>query len=711
MLSSTRARAIDTSWQVPLAMIVILTVAVAITLLALSPQPAFALTNGQSLATSYPRVAMWWPNATTPLADVSKLDYVVPYEWQPTSPDTTRLATLRSLNPAQFLFADASTSELNYRQPNSAGAPSGSATYDSERIGAIPTSWILKQVGSTLSAAITTVSTPQQTISVTDSTKFGAGDLVIIDDEKCLVVSVSTGKLVVRRGWAGSNAVNHAAGARIASAVSAWPYSVKVDLTDDCPLGRATGEIATPGTGSERARDWMVRRTAAHYGAAGFDGVAIDLGIAYISWFKGTGTYQYLSIASRSNPDAEVDYTAYDAKWAAALNSFHTSLRTALGPDAAILVNEATPAYGALNGARIEGFPTKTTSSSVWSQRIIGPNKTYYPSYLDWCASARQPNFTTLQTYGDAPTDYQLMRFGLASALMGDGFYAFKVSHSEEMYRYDEYDNAGAGKGYLGKPVGAMRSALPALTTPDLVAGYGAFNDTTALNGWTLYNRTGYASAKSLDAGTAKIGVAQSAGSIGGVEFYRPGMSVSSGTGYTLSFKARADRPLNIQAQVQQTASPWATYMATPQVAVTTSWKTYEIPMTASGSDAAALLKFTLGASVGTIWLDDVKLQAGDRSVYRRDYDGGMALVNASEQGRHGQPGWKLPQDQGYAGSAGQRRQPRHRSHPPGEGRARAPSRHGRAAGPDPRHHGPDHHGRPRGHIHGHRDDPTDSHR
>jgi hypothetical protein len=589
-----------------------------------------ALEPGQPVAIAFPRIASWWPDHKTPLTELAKLDYVVPSEQEPTSPDVDRNGLVRALNPAIALLADANACELKYRLPDAAGNPIGAREYDVERVGAVPTSWILTQVGSTLSASITTLSQPAQTISVGDSTKFRAGQLVLVDDEKCLVVSAASGTLSVRRGWAGSTAVPHAAGTRIAPAVSSWPYSVKVDLTDDCPRGRATGRFATPGTGTERARDWMVRRTAAHYAAAGWNGVAVDLGIGYLSWFKGTGAHQFRSIASRSNPDAEVDYAAFDAKWAASLRLFQTGLRAAVGPDAVILVNEATPEFDALNGSRLEGFPTKTTSSKTWYQRIIGPNKNcYYPSYLEWCQSARQPNFTTVETYGGSTTDYQLMRFGLTSALMGDGFYVFAVDNSPQLLRYDEYDNAGAGRGYLGAPIGPMHSVVT-LSSPDIV-GSGGFSDTSALNAWTLYPRSGYAATKSLDGAAAKIQVTQSAGAVDGVLFYRSGVAVSSGAHYTLTFRARADRDLSLRAQVQQTGSPYTTYMASDAVPLTTSWRTFEIPVTSSGTDAAAQLKFLLGKSAGTVWIDDVKLQAGDRNVYRRDFEGGVALVNATE--------------------------------------------------------------------------------
>ena len=207
----------------------------AVAILVASAVPSLALTNGQPVAASFPRVGLWWPNGQAPISDLARLDYVLPYEWQPMQPDTARLAAIRSANPSETVFADASTCELTYRQPDANGNPDGVANYDAQRLGAIPTSWILKQVGSTLGAAITTVSRPTQSISVADGTKFRAGNLAIIEDEKCQVVSVSGNTLVVRRGWAGSVAVNHASGTRIAADVSAWPYSVKLDLTDACP--------------------------------------------------------------------------------------------------------------------------------------------------------------------------------------------------------------------------------------------------------------------------------------------------------------------------------------------------------------------------------------------------------------------------------------------------------------------------------------------
>ena len=167
---------------------------------------------------------------------------------------------------------------------------------------------------------------------------------------------------------------------------------------------------------------------------------------------------------------------------------------------------------------------------------------------------------------------------------------------------------------------------------PDLVAGHGAFTDGSALNAWELYSRTNCAATKELDGGTAKIAVTRSAGDASGVQFTQSNVAVTAGTQYTLSFRARADTPLTMQAVVEKAATPYTTYMAADDndIPLTTEWRTFEYPLTSSATDPAAVLVFSLGKSVGTVWIDDIKLQEGDRNVYRRDYEGGVALVNAT---------------------------------------------------------------------------------
>jgi hypothetical protein len=53
-----------------------------------------------------------------------------------------------------------------------------------------------------------------------------------------------------------------------------------------------------------------------------------------------------------------------------------------------------------------------------------------------------------------APADYAAMRLGLATALLGDGYFAFDDGVHDVAWWFDEYDGAGQGPGWLGHPQG-----------------------------------------------------------------------------------------------------------------------------------------------------------------------------------------------------------------------------------------------------------------
>ncbi len=564
-------------------------------------------------------MANWW-GAGTP-AEMARRDYFVPTEADPLHPDTARIATLRALNPAIILLASSSAAELGYSATND-------AAYNSERLAAIPTSWILTQVGSTLLTDLTASAT---SVPVADASKFRVDDLVVIDNERCVVTAVGN-TLTVKRGFAGSGATAHTSGTRVAAAVSSWKNFVTLDMTADCPAGRASGAFATPGTGTEKARDWLARRTAGICSAANWDGVLIDVAVAdYALCFRGSNSFR--TIADRATPGNETDYVLFDRAWQSGIEGYLSAVRAHVGNHALILINGSPPVFETVNGTNIEGFPTATTTSAGWRRRVLGPLPGAFGAYLDWSALSRPPNLTTVMTYGDT-ADYRLMRFGLCTTLLGNGYFAYEESthgHSFAGRWYDEYDNAGTRKGYLGFPTGAPRSAVPPLSTPDLLGGAGAFSNANAFGAWRLYWRDGHFAAAALDDGSAKIRVTQSAGALSGTQFLRYGVPVSAGTAYTISLRARSDVPKTIQAEVAQATAPYATYMGTGPIPVTTEWRTIEIPMTCSGTDPAAQLSIALGDSVGSVWLDDIKLRAGNRDVYRRDFEGGVALVNATD--------------------------------------------------------------------------------
>jgi hypothetical protein len=88
-----------------------------------------------------------------------------------------------------------------------------------------------------------------------------------------------------------------------------------------------------------------------------------------------------------------------------------------------------------LNGAFFEGAIGRSWSLETWA----GWN-TMMKRYRALMANTTSPNDVFLQTYGSS-TDYRTMRYGLASALMHNGYFVYLPSSGTLQPRwYDEYD-------------------------------------------------------------------------------------------------------------------------------------------------------------------------------------------------------------------------------------------------------------------------------
>ena len=121
------------------------------------------------------------------------------------------------------------------------------------------------------------------------------------------------------------------------------------------------------------------------------------------------------------------------------------------------------------------------------------------------------------------------------------------------------------------------------------------------------------------------------------VALYRPlASAVSAGTTYTLTFRARADRALNIRAWLQAPDSGtqylgFEPRAGRPDIALDTQWRDYQCSGVCSGSGAARFY-LGFGGQAGSVWVDDVRLQTGARpDVWRRDFTGGVSLVNPTD--------------------------------------------------------------------------------
>lgn len=227
-----------------------------------------------------------------------------------------------------------------------------------------------------------------------------------------------------------------------------------------------------------------------------YDGIYWDLLHADISW---------LSDNIDSNLDGVPDDPkVLDTAYKSGMEDFFTQLRVQL-PYAILMGNEAPLDYAQwLNGRLFE-----------WQLAAILDGKTnltwnnVVTSYRDWSRQGQSPHTTFIQNSpeslyfdkysfqnwehmppameAEAAASYRRMRFGLATALMGDGLFSFDMGPAwhGQLWWYDEFgapgDNVGTTlppRGYLGQPVGEARRIIDNIWARQFENGLAIINPT-----------------------------------------------------------------------------------------------------------------------------------------------------------------------------------------------------------------------------------------
>ncbi|MFA5127475.1 MAG: putative glycoside hydrolase [Patescibacteria group bacterium] len=160
-----------------------------------------------------------------------------------------------------------------------------------------------------------------------------------------------------------------------------------------------------------------------------YDGVFYDNSWYNVSWVNG-GAIDADKDGRNDNADK------LNAAWRAGMNRLYQETRAKAGKQIMIIGNGDQGYYGDINGIYFENFSTNSYIS--WEEKMRLYNLSQKTSVAPQAAIIGN----TSADSSKAKTDYQKMRFGLTSALLSDGYYAYDAgsySHAERWW-YDEYD-------------------------------------------------------------------------------------------------------------------------------------------------------------------------------------------------------------------------------------------------------------------------------
>ena len=211
-----------------------------------------------------------------------------------------------------------------------------------------------------------------------------------------------------------------------------WPGNVMMNLDAKNSAGTSYGEVLS---------DFLVDRVLA---SGLWDGLFFDN-----TWATVDSVNAKIDIDNDGRADSA---TKINANWRLAQNDFFNLLRRRLGGNY-LLIGNGAGQFGSLNGRMFESFP------EYWEGGWTGSMSAYQSATSTYAPALTIINSDSNNT-GNA-ADYRAMRFGLASALMFNGYYSFDYGSNlrEQFWWYDEYDAD------LGAPISAAKNLLSAATT------------------------------------------------------------------------------------------------------------------------------------------------------------------------------------------------------------------------------------------------------
>src|SRR6185437_8785773 len=215
-------------------------------------------------------------------------------------------------------------------------------------------------------------------------------------------------------------------------------------------------------------------------------------------------------IKTIGNTTSKIDYTntntatslaTGNAYWKTGMIDLANKMRAALPAGKLVLGNtgDSVALVGTyLNGGMIEGVDQNGHNSFVGDSTFPGDSKADPANFYNgWIANGTSPatfiyngSSSADTTLAAVQTDYKAMRFLLTLSMMNNGYFTYDEflmgnagaglngGGHQAAWWYDEYDNAGAGIGYLGYPLGDTTQPIAGVYRRDFDKGVAICNTT-----------------------------------------------------------------------------------------------------------------------------------------------------------------------------------------------------------------------------------------
>jgi hypothetical protein len=574
-----------------------------------------------------------------------------------------KIANLQSLNPDVMYFRELMVPEyLGFHFPSvhcaqGHGIPFENTAPSTENCNVYAGHW-LYQPGTTTKQSIDNTTT---SVQVSDASRYAVGQYAVVynapagsfinaEHVKITGRNTSNNTLVLQRGFK-SSAVSHAVGSIVAQHVTGQAGDTKnwsFNLSTKCPKdsnGKNYSDVAVKFIRNNYNKDWQANTSTAIVSGFIFDS-------------------DFYFILSSKNADADNDLQLDNGVsssgvnwWGAGLEAFYQGVRNAFPNKYISTGHQLSRGFAAVNGAQMEGWPQSNNFHSVNPEyKTINSclsDYRYYSHFIEKGPVASHVlTKTPTMTYpnGTNASSNRPFRFALGMGLLEDGYFGSQNSAEDPDPWYDEFavitdpDAPNYGEavmsnpsdetairensGWMGSPIGGFEriydeaAFLPSssLVTP------GVFDND--IYGWTGVNVNVSKSTSSVMDGAGSLFASNPTSyqaALYGAKIKGPVAILTKNAWYTLAFSARSDSPREIKANVGGFGERFL---------VGKTWRRYIMAFQAPASGNQRIT-FSIGRESTQFFLDSVYLFQGNPNVFRRDFEHGIVVVNATDQSKY----------------------------------------------------------------------------